>query len=277
MVDLSVIIPCYNHGAYLGAAIASAQAIDQKYSREIIVVDDGSTDKATLLYLAQLENDTSVRLIRQPNRGPSVARNTAIRHATGRYILPLDADNQLRAEATSRAIAMLDMQPDIHVVYGDQALIGERSEIVRPGSFNLQRIMLANYIDVCAIYRREVWVSTGGYDIALRQGLEDWEFWLHAAFKGFCFHYLSEVMYDYHVLPTSRTAILNRGKGKHDEIQRIMAAKHPQHYGPQYVDADMVQKFRRSPLGFIGKMILMAYLPHQFEKLVRRGQLRRHI
>ena len=274
---ISIIIPCYNHGKYLTGAIASAKALSKIVACEIIIVDDGSTDVSTISYLNELKSDSSVTVLFQENKGPSAARNNGIIRATSRYILPLDADNRINPEAFARASSILNAQPEIAIIYGDQARIGAVNEIIQPGPFNLQRLMLANYIDVCALFRREVWEVTGGYDERFRHGLEDWEFWLHAAFKGFKFHYEPEVQYDYTVLSASRTEKLIGSKSRQDAIQALLIAKHPSFYGPQFVDADLLQKLRKSLVGFAGKLILMAYLPRQFQKLVNKGRLRQHL
>ena len=74
-VDVSVVIPCYNHGQYLPEAIASAEAA-RGVRVELIVVDDGSTEPATLEVLAGLARG-GYHVIRQSNQGLSAARNTA--------------------------------------------------------------------------------------------------------------------------------------------------------------------------------------------------------
>src|SRR5215218_4319670 len=91
---ISVIIPCYNHGAYLSTAIKSVLA--QTYPNiEIIVVDDGSTDNTK----AVAWGFEKVRHIYQRNAGLSAARNTGIRNAKGTYILFSDADDWLLPDA----------------------------------------------------------------------------------------------------------------------------------------------------------------------------------
>ena len=89
---LSIIIPCHNDGKYLLDAVHSARA--QIYSpKELIVVDYCSDDAATI---EVIQNLGDVQVIRLPRRqGPSVARNTGIAFAQGKYILPLDADDKL--------------------------------------------------------------------------------------------------------------------------------------------------------------------------------------
>ncbi len=91
MEKVSVIIPSYNSSSYIMKAVESA--LNQNYENlEVIVADDASTDDSC--ELVQNIDDPRVQLIeRTENGGAAVARNTAIRAATGRYIAFLDSDD----------------------------------------------------------------------------------------------------------------------------------------------------------------------------------------
>ncbi|HEY8916042.1 MAG TPA: glycosyltransferase family 2 protein, partial [Chitinophaga sp.] len=86
---VSIIIPCYNQGHFLQDALKSLAACDADLY-ELIIVNDGSTDAATNTYLRELSNQ-GYHVIFQENQGLGAARNTGIRAAKGRYLLPLDA------------------------------------------------------------------------------------------------------------------------------------------------------------------------------------------
>ena len=86
---VSVIIPCYNQAHFLDEAIESVLA--QTYSnREIIVVDDGSTDNTATVARCH----SPVGYIYQENAGPSAARNTGVKESRGEYLVFLDADDR---------------------------------------------------------------------------------------------------------------------------------------------------------------------------------------
>lgn len=92
--DISVIIPSYNCGDLVGLAVESAYAFSSR-SLEVIVVDDGSTDNSRDI-LTQLRNRyPELNVIHQTNGGLSNARNSGIRRAMGRFVVLLDADDQL--------------------------------------------------------------------------------------------------------------------------------------------------------------------------------------
>jgi glycosyltransferase involved in cell wall biosynthesis len=98
---VSICIPCFNTARWIAQAVQSA--LDQTWSnKEVIVVDDGSTDGSVEI----LETfGTKLRLIRGPHRGSNAARNEALRVATGEWIQFLDADDFLLPEKIARQFA----------------------------------------------------------------------------------------------------------------------------------------------------------------------------
>src|ERR687894_2072239 len=93
---VTVVIPCYNQAHFLGEAIESV--LSQTYPHfEIVVVDDGSTDNTS--EVASGYPPDKVRLIRQENKGLSAARNAGLGRSGGEYVVFLDSDDRLLAEA----------------------------------------------------------------------------------------------------------------------------------------------------------------------------------
>ena len=198
-VALSVIIPCYNHGEYLLDALSSVQSCPEPVY-EIIIVNDGSHDPLTVNLLSSLKNQ-GYFILDQENQGLAHARNNGIAKASGRYILPLDADNKIRADYILKGIEILDQNPDVGIVYGKPKWFGEVERWwTIPEQFDPDKLILSNYIDACAVYRKSVWEDCGGYDPNMPiAGWEDWDFWLSAIEHGWKFHYIPEVLYDYRV------------------------------------------------------------------------------
>ncbi|MEM1157468.1 MAG: glycosyltransferase family A protein [Verrucomicrobiota bacterium] len=106
--DVSILIPCYNAARWLADSIESAagQTVD---SKEIIIVDDGSTDNS--LQVARRHESNQIRVISQTNRGASAARNTALRAARGKYIQYLDSDDLLSKDKVLHQIERLKSAP----------------------------------------------------------------------------------------------------------------------------------------------------------------------
>ena len=99
--DVQVIVAAWNAEAYIRECVESILAQQSRYGVELTVVDDGSTD-ATADILQRYADQGRLRLLRQPNRGASAARNAALRELRGRYVLFVDADDLLPAGAVER-------------------------------------------------------------------------------------------------------------------------------------------------------------------------------
>ena len=119
MPRVSAIIPVFNAARTIGAALESIQAQTFR-DFEIIAVDDGSTD-AGLDVLASFR--ATVKLLRQPNQGPSAARNYGVRESSGEYLAFLDADDRWRPTMLERLVAVLDLHRDASMAYCDVAVI----------------------------------------------------------------------------------------------------------------------------------------------------------
>jgi glycosyltransferase involved in cell wall biosynthesis len=169
-------------------------------------VDDGSTDPRTLRVFEDLERKGYV-VIHQRNQGVSAARNVGIRSAGGEYILPVDSDNRIREPYLKKATLLFDADPSLGVVYGDVECFGDRSERRAVPDFSFARLVMGNYIDTCAIFRKSLWDEVGGYDENMPfYGWEDWDFWLRSALRGWRFTHLCEVAFDYRVTADSLLA-----------------------------------------------------------------------
>ncbi|MEL7039063.1 MAG: glycosyltransferase [Cyanobacteria bacterium J06592_8] len=212
-----MIIPCFNHGKFLLEAIASVEACPDDFS-EIIIVNDGSTDPLTLEVMNSLKQK-GYFVIDQQNQGIETARNTAIKAAKGKYILPLDSDNKIRKEMILKGVEVLENNPEVGVVFGDikffndngkvhtfgipegygvAEYLNEKEWIWRLPDFHLYRMIIMCYLDACAVIRKSAWQECGGYDTKIPvQGFGDWELWLNIAQKGWKFHHLPEVLHDY--------------------------------------------------------------------------------
>jgi hypothetical protein len=98
----------------------------------------------------------------------------------------------------------LDEDPCVGVVYCDRLELGLRSGAVQVPEFDLDTLLMGNFIDACAVIRKRVWRECGGFDSAMPyQCWEDWDFWISAAERGWHFHHLPRLMFEYRVRPGS--------------------------------------------------------------------------
>lgn len=276
--DISCIIPCFNHGSFLKHAIDSVRAVPS-LKMEIIIVDDGSTDAATLTELEMWSRQEGIRVLRQQNAGPGAARNYGIANASGKYILPLDADDKVRPEYPQAAYRFLESNQNFAIAYPDFQQFGQANALVKYRDYCLQDLLLRNSIGAAAIYRRDAWQTVGGYDEALRKGLgwEDWDLWLHFAYKGFRFQYLGIVGYDYYFRADSRERTFLRDKTKVNDIIRYFEKKYPDFFSPTVLHEHLVSMVRMAPAGIFLKLFVAAFFPDYYARLVAKGKIREHL
>lgn len=201
---ISIIIPCYNSGEYLPEALNSIEFYPHKDVYEVIIVNDGSTDIDTLKFLKNLKQ-RGYTIIDQENRGPAAARNTGVAHSKGEYLLFVDSDNKIRSSYIDLGIQILNTQKDIGVVYGKPSFFGAiQLRHFTTQSFDFERLLGENYIDVCAVVRKKVWKDVNGFDEnRILIGHEDWDFWIKVSKSGWKFYYINEVMFDYRIRANS--------------------------------------------------------------------------
>jgi glycosyltransferase involved in cell wall biosynthesis len=179
----SIVITCHNYGRYVMEAVESALA-QTLASREVIVVDDGSTDPHTRDVVAALSRRTDIRVIQQANQGLPAARNNGIAVARGEYVCCLDADDLLMPTYLECAIALMEADRSIGFAYSHVELFGDVNEIWHTRDFDPETALLGNLTSVSAVFRRDDWQESRGYTPAMKGGFEDWEYWLRLASLG---------------------------------------------------------------------------------------------
>jgi glycosyltransferase involved in cell wall biosynthesis len=178
---VSIIVTAYNLASYLPDCLESV--LSQDFSDwECIVIDDASPDECGAIGEHYAEKDRRIKVIHnQSNAYLSEARNIGIRASSGRYILPLDADDQLGAGALKTLAGALDRSLELDVVTGSMELVetdGRRWVSTWPPSnpnYN-EQIAEHNQVPYSSMYRRWVWEKTGGYRRRYKTA-EDAEFW----------------------------------------------------------------------------------------------------
>lgn len=270
MKKLTVVIPCYNHGAYLPETIQSLEKADQSLF-DVIIIDDGSKDPLTLNVFEELKAK-GYNIIHQKNQGLGRTRNNLFNLAQTPYVLPLDSDNKIRPEFINIAIEVLDSNPNVSVVYSDAEYFGEAKGIKQVGEFNLQKLMLYNYIDACTVIRKSTWEKVGGYDANMPfAGIEDWDLWLRISFNGFQFQYIPKVLYDYRVRSNSmaRTETANNLL----KLRVYLEEKYKGKIGFTIIEDYIQNRFKQKPILFIVKLILRSWFRKTYTRLQDSGKI----
>jgi glycosyltransferase involved in cell wall biosynthesis len=206
----AIVIPCYNSGQYLLEAVDSALA-QTYHDVECIVVNDGSTDEATINALAQLEGLARVRVVNTENCGLPAARNSGITASNAEYILPLDADDKVAPTYLAKAIAAL-ADPSIGLAYCRAQFFGEKVGDWALPDFSWKLILLDNIIFASSVFRRQDWSAVGGYDEALRLGREDHDFNLRILGLGLMPYRIDEVLFFYRQHGRSLNSVISKDR-----------------------------------------------------------------
>jgi glycosyltransferase involved in cell wall biosynthesis len=203
MPEVSVIIPCYNQGQYIDEAVESvlAQSFDDY---EIIIINDGSTDKYTSELLKNYSRPKT-KIIHSSNHGLPAARNMAISEASGKFILPLDADDKIGKDYLIKASEILNKDRDIGILYCAAELFGDKNGKWNLPDYTIEKILIENMIFATAFFRKEDWQKVGGYNPNMKAGWEDWDFWLSIISLGRKVYKIPDVLFYYRIKKHSMT------------------------------------------------------------------------
>jgi len=197
MAEAAIIIPVYNTKPnYIQEAINSALNQTLK-DIEIIVVNDGSTNQETLKYLKELEKDNRLKIIHQENKGPSSARNTGIKEANSKYILPLDSDDKIDPTYIQKAIKVIKADDEIGMVYCEAKLFGTKNKKWELPEYNKEEFIFNNCIFCSALFKKELWQKVGGYNENMQSGIEDYDMWLSFIESGYKPYKIPEILFFY--------------------------------------------------------------------------------
>lgn len=182
--DVSVVIPLYNHARYIGAAIDSVLA-QTLPAREIIVIDDGSSDGGIEIARERLAAHPRAIIVGQDNAGAHNAINRGIGMATSRYIAILNSDDLFDPLKLERCAQLWRKQKHFDLVFGDVALIDDDGEAVIDGPTVDWLSRSREFLERCGrldlalanenfavttsnfVFTRDIWERVGGFQ-ALR-------------------------------------------------------------------------------------------------------------
>lgn len=231
---VSVVIPCYNDKDYIQEAVQSV--LDQTFQDfEIIIVDDGSNE-ATKKVLANIMSE-KLRLITQKNQGLSTARNSGFKDARAQYVLVLDGDDTVDAFFLEKAVPVLEENQAIGAVSSYCNLFVKNHQVVDqhlPKGGDIDDFLFDNNSVSFALIRKKCWEEIGGYDEQMKNGFEDWEFWIAMTKRDWNIYIIPEFLFNYRQKKKSmskdskmnfREANLNYIYKKHQEVYQQHFAK----------------------------------------------------
>lgn len=201
--SISIIVPTYNRAEFIVEAVESvfAQTVTDW---ELIIVDDGSTDN-TVELLEPFLADQRVTYQKQENQGQAVARQQALKIATGDYIAFLDSDNRWLPQRLELGLTALSNHSNAAVSYGDIITIDDNG--IETSRHNMRRysgaiapqLLRDNFVSMnTSLVRKSAIDKIGGMRAEVRRG-DDYDLWLRLSAENE-FIYIPEFMADYRVM-----------------------------------------------------------------------------
>lgn len=176
-MNISVIIPLYNKEREIGDTLRSVLAQTLRPA-EIVVVDDGSTDRSADIVREIAAANPLVRLVPQANAGECAARNRAIAETTGEYIALLDADDQWRPGFLQEIAALIEEFPDCGLYCTAFDIVSHEGEF--PADCPAERGVVDNFfrdsahryiaIPSASCIPRRVFDDVGGFPDGMKMG-----------------------------------------------------------------------------------------------------------
>lgn len=204
MPRVSVIVPAYNCARFVDRTVRSA--LDQTYTdREIIVVDDGSTDK-TREVIARFGD--RVRYFYQTNRGVAAARNFALSKASGELVAYLDSDDIWYPQKLKKQVEYLDSNSGHGLIHTDIDVIDEEDQFIHhrfnqktgreipQGHCQMELLRYSHIQTLTVLVRRKYLDQIGNFDERLK-GTEDYLQWILVSMEGATLGYVDEPLAKY--------------------------------------------------------------------------------
>ena len=225
----SVVIPYYNMGKYIDETIDSV--INSEFAlKEIIIVNDGSTDLESISKLESYRDRPLFRVIDVPNQGLASARNLGAVCAQGEYLAFLDADDKVAPDYFAKAISILRQYKNVHFVGAWTQYFEGSSKIWPTFSPEPPLLLFHNLVNSSSlIYKRSSFLAAGLNDKNMPfQGLEDYESVISLVNKGFSGVVLPETLFYYRVRKNSM--IRGVSKVKKTILYDYICKKHKDFY-----------------------------------------------
>ncbi|MUG31813.1 glycosyltransferase family 2 protein [Psychrobacter sanguinis] len=215
---ISIIIPCFNSEHFILQCIDSV--LHQDYQNiEIIVVDDGSTDRS-IDKLKAYSSKEQVHVLQQQNKGACTARNRGLSVSRGKYVKFLDSDDFLEPSVITKQVELAESLGDNTIVYGDYYLLKDDKRIYIDTSLKTNNqtelLILQDILTTTPLHRKWMLDKIEGFDSRFKNG-QEWNLHIRLSSEGFLFHHHSLPIYNYR-MHQSPSRITNIKKSKKDSL-----------------------------------------------------------
>ncbi len=251
MPRVSIIIPCYNQANYLPETLDSV--LLQTYTDfECVIVNDGSPDNTEEVAKSYCAKDKRLKYVYKGNGGLASARNFGIIHSQGEFVLPLDSDDLIAPTYLEKAVNRFDNYPETKLVYCKADKFGDvQGEWVLP-EYHYETLIWQNVIFCSAMYRRKDYDETIGYNINMKYGLEDWDFWLSLLSENDVVYRIDEILFHYRIRGES---MVNTTTSEHFQDLRVLIYQnHPHIYEPYLCNIVVYRAFYNQSIQYLQEL-----------------------
>lgn len=223
---VSIVTPYYNVGPVFLETVRSIQRMSFAHW-EWLIVDDGSTDPESLEQLERVRlSDPRIRVIRQANGGPAVARNRAVAEARGRYIHQVDGDDLMEPTYVEKAVWFLETQPQFAACGSYNVTFGSKNFLWPNGFHEYEASIVDNRMVQQGVIRRADFLACGGYDERISYEHADWDLWLNLAEVGLWGFTLPEYLTWYRTQERSLVVEIETNATRAQRFRAWLWAKH---------------------------------------------------
>ncbi|RKS13324.1 glycosyltransferase family 2 protein [Flavobacterium sp. 120] len=240
--SVSIIIPCYNDQKYLLKTINCV--ISQTFTCwECIIINDGSSDQTEHVILQIINKDNRLKYIYQENKGVCIARNNAIKTSVGEYVLCLDANDLISENFLEETVKLLDSNDDLTVASSVVKFFGRSSGILNVVSYDLGVLLAENQLVITSLFRRSDFDKVGGFNLNMKEGFEDWDFWISILKTNGIVACATKATFYYRLLNTSRNNQISREKERRLRMQ--IWENHKELFSKYFVDPTTNFEYKR--------------------------------
>lgn len=276
--QVSVIIPAFDVAQYIGDALASV--FNQSFKDfEVIVINDGSRDSEELERALQPYLDR-ITYIKQPNRGPSSARNLGIGRARGRFIALLDADDVWLPEYLAQQLRAFEADPALDLVYADARLHGHGTRgsksfmdfFPSAGPVTVEALLEQRCVVLtsCVVVRRQALCNAGLFDEKYFRS-EDFDLWVRLAHQGSRLAYQRNILAQHRVRGDSLAADRTRMQQSAIEVYENLTRKLDLTSSQRRLIEVQITKYQAGLALMAGKSALAAGNHEEAAKLLGRA------
>lgn len=200
---VSIIVAVYNKEKYITETLASIAS--QSYQNiEAIIINDGSPDRCPEICESFSKNNKNFTYYSKSNSGVIDTRNFGISASSGDLIIAFDADDIMPDNFIEEIVKFSISNPEITVFAPGAIAIGESSGEIKFPSLELPEFLTRNAIPNSSAFKREALNLVPGYNINMKDGLEDWDFWLYFVENNLKIRRVPNAYYYYRVTTGSR-------------------------------------------------------------------------